>query len=151
MSDRAGFRERLEDARRVHVDARVFARHLLGAEPQVVLTRQLLAGIRQDTVRAQTSAVTLYQLLVEPYRRGADDRGAAAGKYLSAFPNLEVVPVDGSVARQAAQVRARLGTDTATCLQIATAVGNGADVFLTEGSSLRRIAGATVVRLEDYA
>lgn len=151
MSLRARFTERMEEARLVHVDARVLAYHLLEREPFAELARLLLDAVRSERVRAQTSAISLYQLLAEPYRRGEGERAERAARYLSAFPGLELLPLDGRVALRAAQVRARLGGRAERAVQIATALDADADVFLTAGSDLRRIVGMEVVNLEGYA
>jgi predicted nucleic acid-binding protein len=150
VSLRARFTDRLEAARRVHVDARVLAYHLLGRAPYADLARLLLEGVRSGRIEAQTSAVSLYQLLAEPYRAGAEEAAARAARYVSAFPGLEMVPVDASVARQAAQVQARLGGRPERSIQVATALAGDADLFVTRGSGLRRIAGMEVLDLEDY-
>lgn len=153
LSSRARFRERLEGATRVHVGARVLAFHLLAAEGYLALTRLLFAGLEAGSIRGQTSAVTLYQLLVEPHRRAGsegEDVPDRAFRLLTTVPGLEIVPVTPRIASQAARVRASLGGRTERALQIATALAAGADLFLTEGTGLRRIAGMEVVNLEDY-
>lgn len=151
MSRRVRFRERLEAAALVHVDARVLARHLLGDDRYLRLTRLLFRGLEGGEVEGQTSAVSVYQLLAEPYRRGREDDARGAADYLAALRGLEVVPVGAGVARRAAQVRARLGGRPERAIQIATALEGDADVFVAQGSGLRRIAGTVVVDLEDYA
>lgn len=150
MSRSRGFRSRLEEAGLVHVDARVLGYHLLAREPEVRLTRVLLDAIQDGTVPAQTSAVTLYQLLTEPYRRGEAEAAQEAEKLLGGLRGLEVVPLTADLAGQAGRVRARLGTDAPGSAQIATAVTEGADLFLTDGSGLRRVAGVRVENLEDH-
>lgn len=150
MSRRARFREELEAARRVHVDARVIALHLLGRPPYVPLTRLLFDGLRSGDVEGQTSVISLYQVLVEPYRRGRDDLARRAGDDLTAFRGLEVVPVEAPIARQAAEVRARLGGRLERAVQLATALAAGADLFLTQDSGLRRVAGIAILDLDDY-
>lgn len=150
MSLRARFTDRLEQARRVHIDARVLAYHLLGRPPYADLARRLLEGVRSGRIEAQTSAVSVYQLLAEPYRAGSDEVAARVARYVSAFPGLEMVPVGASVARQAAQVQARLGGRAERSIQVATALAGDADLFVTRGSGLRRIAGMEVLNLEDY-
>lgn len=151
MSARARFRDRIEEARRLHVDARVLAYHLL-ARPKgyAELTRLLFAGLTSGAVRAQSSSLSLFQLLSEPYRRGMGEEAERAARYLSAFPGLRLVPVTDAVARQAAEVRANLGGGVELAVQIATALAGDADQFLTEGSGLRRIAGVEVLNLEDF-
>lgn len=151
MSRRARFRERLEGAGLVHVAARPLAAHLLGRERYVELTRLLFEVLEGEDVRGQTSALTFYQLLTEPYRRGRDEDARRAGDRLEALRGLAAVPVSTGLARQAAQVRARLGGRTERAVQIATALDAGADLYVDLDSGLRRIAGTEVVDLEDYA
>lgn len=150
MSRKAEFRVRVEDAGLVHVDARVLGYHLLESEPEVELTRLLFASIRDGAADVQTSSVTLYQLLAEPYRRGETEVADTARKLLEGLRGLEVISLTSSLAGQAARVRARLGTETAPSIQIATAVTEGADLFLTDGSGLRRVAGVRVKNLGGY-
>lgn len=151
MSARARFRDRLEEAGRVHIDARVLAFHLLADARYLDLTRLLFSGLRTGAVSGQCSAIAVYQLLVEPFRRGRPERAREVWKLLSVYPGLEVLPVSPDIAVQAAEVRARLGGGPERALQIATALGRDADLYLTEGTGLRRIAGMAVLNLEDYA
>lgn len=150
MSSPSAFRERLEDARLVHLDARVVAYHLLGDGRYLELTRLLFAGLRSGAIRGQSSVISLYQLLVEPFRRGEGDRASGLARHLSVVPGLALVPVSARVAVQAAEVRAQLGGKPERAVQIATALDAGADLFLTEDSGLRRVAGTAVMNLEDY-
>lgn len=150
MSRRARFRERVEEAALVHVDGRVLARHLLGDERYTGLTRLLFEAVRSGEVEAQTSVVSLYQLLAEPYRRRRTEAAEAAADYLTALRGLETVPVTAAVARRAAQVRARLGGRTERAMQIATALEREADLLVAQGSGIRRVAGTGVLDLDDY-
>lgn len=150
MSLRARFRDRLEEARRVHLDPRALAAHLLAVPGQVELTRLLFEGLGDGGVSGQTSSLSLFQLLAEPYRRGRDEAAASAADYLTAVRGLEIVPVSASIARQAAEVRARLGGRSERSVQIATALGADADLYLTRDSGLRRIAGMEVLDLADF-
>jgi predicted nucleic acid-binding protein len=150
VSLRARFTDRLEEARRVHVDARVLAYHLLGHPPYANLARLLLDGVRSGRIEAQTSSLSLYQLLAEPYRTGSEEAAGRVARYVSAFPGLDMVPVGASVARQAAQVQARLGGRPERSIQVATALAGAADLFVTRGSGLRRVAGMEVLDLDDY-
>ncbi|MFQ5888525.1 MAG: type II toxin-antitoxin system VapC family toxin [Gemmatimonadota bacterium] len=151
MSNRARFRELLAEAGRVHIDAPVIAYHLLAHPAYVELTRLLFAGLRAGEFGAQTSALSLYQTLVEPYRRGDGKLALLAERYLGAIPGLEILPVTGAVARQAAEVTAQLGGRVERAVQIASALVGGAALFLTSRSGLRRVAGMQVISLESFA
>ena len=149
MADGRSLRERLGEPALVHVDARVLAFHLLGTERHLAATRALFAALRDGAFQGQASAYSLYQLLAEPYRREAEGRVDDVVRRLTVSPGLEWVPVTPDIAGAAAQVRARLGGPAGRAVQIATALEREADVFLTEGSGLRRIAGTAVVNLGD--
>lgn len=151
MSRPAAFREELEEAGLVHVDARVLGFHLVGAERYAQLTRLLLRGLETGEVSGQSSSLSVYQVTAGPYREGQDEAAGRARDYLTAFRGLELVDVTPAIAAQAAQVRARLGGRMERAFQVATALDRGAAVFLTEGSGIRRIAGMGVMDLDDYA
>ncbi len=101
-------------------------------------------------MRAQTSVITLYQLLAEVYRRGDSATAAALARDLTVYAGLDLISTSTEIAIQAAEVRAQLGGRPERAIQIATALVAGADIYLTQGSGLRRIAGMTVANLEDY-
>lgn len=141
---------RLEEARRLHVDPAVIAYHLIGIAPFVQLTRLLFASVRAETIRAQTSALSFYQLLAEPYRKGEDEIAYRAFRYLSAQRGLEIVPVTGAIARQAAEVQARLGGSAERAVQLATALVGGVRAYLAPKTTLRRIAGMEIISLHEF-
>lgn len=151
MSRSARFRDRLESSGRVHLDARVLAVHLLADPRYLELTRLLFRAVRKPDVRAQTSTISLYQLLAEPYRSARPDAADRVWECLTAMRSLEIRPVSAGVARRAAQVRARLGGRPERALQIATALEDSADLFVTRNSGLRRIAGTGVLDMDDFA
>lgn len=151
MSKRAAFHQRIEDARRIHIAPVVIAYHLIGQPPVVDLTRLLFTSIRSGRVRAQTSALSIYQLLTEPYREGEDALAERAFRYLGGHPGLEIVPVTAAVSRQAAEVQARLGGTPERSIQVATALLGGAKAYVAHKTALRRIAGMEIISLDDYA
>lgn len=147
----AGFRRELENARLVHVDAGVIGHHLVADPQYLALTRELFDALRSGGAQAQASAITVYQVLAEAYRHGQDERAREIGKILTVHPGLSIVPVTPEIATQAAEVRAQLGGSTERAIQIATALIGGADLFVTEHTTLRRIVGMSVVNLDSYA
>jgi len=143
--------KRLRDALRgrslVHLDASVLALHAAGRREALPLTRALFAALASGDLRAQTSALSVYQILVEAYRRNEAETAERAERLLGSIPGLAIVPVTPRIARQSAQVRAQLGGRPERAIQIATALSEQADLFLTQRSSLRRVAGLAVESL----
>lgn len=151
MSDVGGLRRVLGSASRVHVDASVLALHLTGNARFTPLTRALLEMLAGEEISGSTSAMTIYQLLVEAYRRGESETAATAERYLTTVPGLAVIDVTPSIARQASQVRAQLGGGAERAVQIATALSEGAGLYLTQRSAFRRVAGMRVESLELFS
>lgn len=150
MSSRALFQERLDDARRIHLDPSVIAYHLISHPEALPYTRLIFTGLRAERLSAQTSALSIYQLLAEPYRRGSEDLAERAQRYLGGQPGLAIVPVTETVARQAAEVQASLGGSARRSIQIATALLGGVRAYVARRTSLRRIAGMEFISLEDF-
>lgn len=138
----------LASASRIHIDASVLGLHMTGDPRYTPLTRSLFDLLAGGDLTASTSAVSVYQLLVEAYRRGAAETAATAERYLTTIPGLEVLDVSPAIARQAAQVRAQLGGGSERAIQIATALSIGAEAYLTQRSAFRRVAGMSVESLE---
>ncbi|MCL7960716.1 MAG: PIN domain-containing protein [marine benthic group bacterium] len=150
MSEVAAFRKALAEAGIVYVDAGVLALHLVGDARYLPLTRAILSGLRDGDFVAFTSAITIYQLLVEPYRSGQEARAERAEALIAALQGLEVVPVSATIARQAAQVKAQIGGGLPRAIQIATALAGDSELYVTRRSTLRRIAGLGVAQLDAY-
>lgn len=148
MSDAGKLRSALASASRVHVDASILALHMAGDRRYTPLTRTLLEMLAEGELAASTSALSIYQLLVEAYRRGEAETAATAERYLTTLPGLDVVDLTPAIAGQAAQVRAQLGGSVERAVQIATALSEGAHVYLTQRSAFRRVAGMSVESLE---
>lgn len=148
MSDAARLVELLQDHELVHLDASVLALHAAGVPRTLPLTRSLFRAMEAGEVAAQTSALSLYQLLVESYRRGEESTASRIEQLMGSIPGLRVIPLDSRIARQAAQVRAQIGGRVERSVQLATALSEGADLFLAQRSSLRRVAGMAIESLD---
>ena len=61
-----------------------------------------------------------------------------------------MVPVSGTISRQAAQVMAQIGGGLTRAIQIATALSSDSEIYVTQRSALRRIAGLSVAQLDAY-
>lgn len=150
VSDASRLTQVLREAGVVHIDAAVIALHVAAHPRYLPLTRIVLGGLAAGEFEGRTSALTLYQLLAEPYRRGREDTAAQLERYLAALPGLQVVPLSATIAGQAAQVRAQIGGTFERAAQIATALHGDAELFMTQRSALRRIAGMGVEQLDSY-
>jgi hypothetical protein len=110
----------------------------------------VFTGLKTDRLQGQTSALSIYQLLAEPYRRGSEELAERALRYMSGHQGLAIIPLTEGVARQAAEVQASLGGPLERSIQIATALLGGVRAYVARRTSLRRVAGMEFISLEDF-
>jgi predicted nucleic acid-binding protein len=96
-----------------------------------------------------TSAVTLLEVLVVPYRAG---NRALADRYEALLTRSRGIRLIGATLdqlRAAAQLRAVTGVRTPDALQLVAALGSGCTAFVTNDRRLPAIPGLRIVQLEE--
>ncbi|HMD34097.1 MAG TPA: PIN domain-containing protein [Vicinamibacterales bacterium] len=134
----------------VGVDTAPFI-YLIEEHPQYLpvllpLFRQVDAG-KRDLV---TSALTLLEVLVVPYRAG---NRSLAGRYealLTRGRGLRLVDVSLDQLRAAAQLRSATAVKIPDALQLVAAIGSGCRTFVTNDRGLPAIPGLRIVELSSY-
>ena len=94
-----------------------------------------------------TSALTLLEVLVVPYRTG---NRALAQRYealLTRSRGVRIVDVSRDQLRAAAQLRAATGVTTPDALQLVAAIGEGCTTFLSNDRRLPPVPGLRLVDL----
>src|SRR5471032_2563214 len=94
-----------------------------------------------------TSAVTLLEVLVVPYRAG---NRALADRYealLTRSRGIRLVDLTRDQLRAAAQLRAATGVRTPDALQLVAAIGSACATFLTNDRRMPAIPGLRVIQL----
>lgn len=112
---------------------------------------ELFNAIDRGSARGTTSVLTLLEVLVAPLRNGFHDLADAYRQLLTNAVNITVHPIDETTCEHAAQLRAKYGwLRTPDALQIAAAIGNGAEVIVTNDDRWKRLAEIEVVIMQDY-
>jgi predicted nucleic acid-binding protein len=97
-----------------------------------------------------TSAVTLLEMLVVPYRIGDVQLAEHYELLLTQGRGIRMVDVTRDQLRAAAQLRAATGVKTPDALQMVAALGAGCSAFLTNDRELPSIRGLRTVQLSSY-
>lgn len=131
--------KRLAKSKVIGLDTPVFI-YVLQDNPRYGALAQItINGIEKGEWEGVTSTITLMEITVRPWQLG---REAAAREYeavLVHFPNLSVVDVDRTVARAAAQLRAKYNVSPPDALQVASSLSVGAKAFLTNDRKLSKL------------
>jgi predicted nucleic acid-binding protein len=126
------------------VDSSVVLAYLAGGEAASSRATELFdAFIATGRNPASLSTVTVAEILVRPFRRGAGAVATAEG-FLQHFADIRLVPVTYEVAREGARLRASTDLPMPDALILASALVVGIDVVVTADRSWR-------ARLRDIA
>ncbi len=104
----------------------------------------------QGTRELVTSAVTLLEVLVVPYRAGNRLLADRYEALLTRSRGIRVVDVTRDQLRAAAQLRVVTAVKTPDALQLVAALGAGCGTFLTNGRRLPTVPGLQVRQLATY-
>jgi predicted nucleic acid-binding protein len=98
-----------------------------------------------------TSALTLLEVLVVPYRAGDLSLADRYEQLLTRSRGIRVIDLSRDQLRYAAQLRAATGVKTPDALQLAAAIASGCSAFVTNDRRIPKISGVRVLQLTDYA
>ncbi|MGH7699424.1 MAG: type II toxin-antitoxin system VapC family toxin [Gemmatimonadales bacterium] len=97
-----------------------------------------------------TSALTLLEVLVAPYRVGNLGLAARYEALLTRGRGLRLVDLDRPQLRGAAQLRALYALRTPDALQLGAALSAGCSAFLTNDRRLPSLPSLRILQLRDY-
>ena len=100
--------------------------------------------------RLVTSALTLLELLVVPYRAGNQTLAEQYEALLTRSRGLDLVEVTRDQLRGAAQCRAATGVRTPDALQLVAALTTGCGTFVTNDRRLPSVPGLRILQLASY-
>jgi predicted nucleic acid-binding protein len=135
----------------VAVDTAAFI-YMIEENPRYLpVLRPLFAAADAGELTLVTSAVTLLEVLVVPYRAG---NMALAERYeaiLTRSRSVLLSEIDRGQLRAAGQLRAVTGVRTPDALQLAAALAARCTAFVTNDRRLPDLPGLRILQLADYA
>jgi len=105
--------------------------------------------IEQGSMYGFTSMLTLTEVLIHPLRTGDTMLAARYQQILVGTQNVTSRYVKENVALTAADLRARYRLKTPDAIQLATAISEECEAFLTNDRDLRRVTEISVLILDD--
>lgn len=97
-----------------------------------------------------TSALTLFEVLVVPYRAGNRDLADRYARLLTTSRGVRMVDMTRDELKAAAQLRAATSVKTPDALQLAAALSAGCRTFVTNDRRLPALPGLRILQLADY-
>jgi predicted nucleic acid-binding protein len=136
---------------RIGVDTSIFI-YWIEEDPRFLsLVEPLFEDVAAGKREVVTSALTLLEVLVVPYRAGNADLAQRYEELLTNSRGIAVMDLSRDQLRTAAQLRAATGVKTPDALQLAAATSAGCTAFLTNDRRIPTIRGIRILQLRDYS
>jgi len=146
------FRRALGNAKRIGLDTQVLIYHLEDVPPYAALTTHLLAEASAGAFQLLLSVISLSEILVKPWQEDDSARARRIHAALEALPGMRVADVTAAAAAGAAELRGRTRLPLPDALIIASVVGEGAQLIVTNDKAWRakKLPHRTLI-LDEYA
>ena len=132
------------------IDTAVFI-YLIEEEPRFLPhILPLFAEADQGKRELVTSALTLFEVLVVPYRAGNRQLAERYEALLTRGQGIRMIELTRDQLRAAAQLRAATGAKTPDALHLVSALGAGCKTFVTDDRRLPTVPGLRVIQLSSY-
>lgn len=110
----------------------------------------IFAAADNEALTIVTSAVTLLEVLVVPYRAGNLPLATRYEALLNRSRGVRLREIDHGLLRAAAQLRATAGVRTPDALQLAAALAEGCTSFVTDDRRLPALPGLRILQVGDH-
>ena len=135
----------------VGVDTVVFI-YFIEEHPQFLpLIEPLFRAVDDGRMELITSALTLLEVLVVPYRTGDHLLAARYDSILTRSRGVRIADISRDHLRAAAQLRAKTGVKTPDSLQLVAALSGRCTAFLTNDRQLPTLPGIRILQLASYS
>jgi len=105
--------------------------------------------LKAGQLEAVTSVLTLTETLIHPMRLGNNAQVEQYRELILGTQNIMTLYIDEFIALTAADLRARYRLKTPDAIQLATAISEECEAFLTNDRDLRRVTEISVLILDD--
>jgi predicted nucleic acid-binding protein len=134
----------------VGVDTVIFI-YFIEEHPQFLREIEpLFREVDEGRIEVITSALTLLEVLVVPYRTGDHALASRYDAILTRSRGIRTADISRDHLRAAAQLRAKTGMKTPDSLQIVAALAASCTAFITNDRELPTVPGIRILQLASY-
>ncbi|MDO9579340.1 MAG: type II toxin-antitoxin system VapC family toxin [Bacteroidales bacterium] len=135
---------------RICIDTAPFIYFIEKNPKYLSMLRPFFAEINAGKIDALTSTITLLEVLVLPFKTKNESLAEKYRDILLYAEGLTTFEIFHEVSELSSKLRAKYSIRTPDAIQIAVGIIYGADAFLTNDSSLKKVNDIRVVILEDF-
>jgi predicted nucleic acid-binding protein len=133
----------------IAIDTAVFIYFIQAAPEWRPIVRPLFQAADTGKLEIVTSAITLLELLVVPYRTNDTGLADQYEALLTRSHRIRMIEITESQLRRAAYLRAHSRLQTPDALQLAAAHQTGCQAFITNDKRLPTVPGLRIIQLSE--
>lgn len=134
----------------VALDTAIFVYFIEEDSRFLQIVEPIFTAIDQGALHGVTSALTLLEVLVAPYRSGNFPLAERYEALLTRGLGLRLVDLDRPLLKTAAQLRATVRLNPPDAMQVAAALVTRCPIFLTNDRRIPPVPGLRILQLRDY-
>ncbi len=145
-----GLRELLKKSEKIFLDTLIFIYHIDENPKYIDLVDEIFKLIDTGRIEGCTSIITLLEVLVRPFQENDTQTAVKYKELILNSKNLDVLEVKESVVERAAKLRAEYKIKTPDAIQVASAILNKVDIFISNDKDLERIKEVDIITLDSF-
>ncbi len=123
----------------IAIDSMIFIYHFEAHLDFVSQTREIFRSINIGKNKGISSIISLLEILTHPKKKKNYLLVKEYSELLNHFPNLRFIDVDWKIVDLASSLRAKYNLKTPDSIQIATAITEKADYFITADKNFKKV------------
>lgn len=149
MVETSPLRKFLKKHSRIFIDTSIFIYFIEQHPRYQILCEPVFQALEVGKIKANTSSLSLMEILVQPYKKKADDLVLKFYALFTTYPNLNWIDLNLAIADIAAKLRADYRLKTPDAIQAASAVSSGVTGFLCNDTAFKRVKEFECFLLDD--
>ena len=142
--------EQLKKYKRIGLDTNTFIYLMEKHTEYYPICSEIFKQIEKGQFFGITSVLLITEVLTKPIKDKNMGLVHAYRAAINTFPNLAIKQIDNDICLFAAELRAKYGLKTPDAIFLATAIEEGAEVFITNDIRLRKIEEIDFIILDEY-
>jgi predicted nucleic acid-binding protein len=126
------------------LDTSALIYHLEDVAPYSDFTEQLFRAVASSTTRCVISSLSVAEIFTKPFAQQDQAAISIIENFLLTFPGLEIIPTSYSIARKAAELRAKYRLKTPDAIIVATALITNCEGLVSNDLQWKRLSNEKI-------
>lgn len=134
----------------VYLDSNIFIYAIEGFDKYRSVLVDLFTAVEGGNIIVVTSELTLAECLVKPFKDNNKGLEEVYTSHILGSGSLTLIPIDRDCLIKSAELRGKTNLKLPDAIHVASAIGYGCDLFLTNDVAIKNAGILEVITLSDF-